>query len=175
MTCGENLIPAIFAPPALLGLIAVFAVNIGTLTFGWLLLNDIVHRNRMASEMGFTRRKLDDQRRETAEKRKRPVGVRPMPKCLRMLSAAHRCLERAPGSAKADVVLSDNRRGHCSAVLVPVDMLSSLPDHQCNRPANARPSSRSGSNQPHSRTVLPLVSPKRTFRRARATIANEHR
>jgi hypothetical protein len=36
--------------------------------------------------MGFNRRKLEDQRREAAE-RKRQTGARPMPKCWRMPSA----------------------------------------------------------------------------------------
>ena len=42
--------------------------TIGTLTFRWLPLNDIVHRIQTASKMGFNRRKLEGQRRETAEK-----------------------------------------------------------------------------------------------------------
>jgi hypothetical protein len=33
--------------------------------------------------MGFNRRKMEDQRRDAAEKKPRP-GARPMPKCLRM-------------------------------------------------------------------------------------------
>jgi hypothetical protein len=72
MTWAENLISAIFAPPALLGLslpeILVGRAATDTLTFRWLPLNDIVHRIQTASEMGFNRRKLEDQRRETAEK-----------------------------------------------------------------------------------------------------------
>jgi len=72
MTWGENPISAIFAPPALglslhRNLFGRWA-TIGTLTFRWLPLNDIVHRIQTASEMGFNRRKLEDQRRETAEK-----------------------------------------------------------------------------------------------------------
>jgi hypothetical protein len=72
MTWVENPTLAIFALPALLGLLppeilAGRAAN-DTLTFRWLPLNDIVHRTQTASEMGFNRRKLEDQRRETAEK-----------------------------------------------------------------------------------------------------------
>ena len=81
--------------------------------------------------MGFNRRKLEDQRREAAEKEaanRRATDVQVLEDAER---ANHR-LERAPGPANADVVLADNRRGHCSAVLVPVDTLPGLPNDQCN-------------------------------------------
>jgi len=73
ITRGENPISAIFAPPALLGLslyrdLLADEVTVDTLTFRQLPPNDIVHRIQIASELGFNRRKLGDQRRETAEK-----------------------------------------------------------------------------------------------------------
>jgi hypothetical protein len=43
-------------------------VTMATLPFRWRPLNDFVHRIQIASEMGFNRRKLEDQRREAAEK-----------------------------------------------------------------------------------------------------------
>jgi hypothetical protein len=141
MTCGENPIPATFAPPALLDLIVVcpnlFAVNVGTLTFGWLLLNDIVHRNQMMSVMGFTAANWTISAGRP-RRRKRPTGVRPMPKCLRMLSGSSLRLTSARPS-ECRCVLSNNRPGHRSAILVPVDTLPGM-HHQRNRPADARAS-----------------------------------
>jgi hypothetical protein len=79
--------------------------------------------------MGFNRRKLEDQRRETAENEavSRRATDAQVPEDA---EGAHRRLERASGPANADVVLANNRRGHCSAVLVSVDTLSSLSNNQ---------------------------------------------
>jgi hypothetical protein len=40
--------------------------------------------------------------------------------------------ETTAKQANANVVLADNRRDHCSAVLVPVDTLPGVPNDQCN-------------------------------------------
>jgi hypothetical protein len=94
MTWAENLISAIFAPPALLGLslpeILVGRAATDTLTFRWLPLNDIVHRIQTASEMGFNRRKLEDQRRETAAKEaasRRATDVQVLEDAERLIAA----------------------------------------------------------------------------------------
>jgi hypothetical protein len=50
-----------------------------------------------------------------------------------------------------------------------------LPYHERDRLAHARPSPRRGRDQPHSRTVMPLMPAERAVRRARAAIANKHR
>jgi hypothetical protein len=68
MTRGENPISAIYTPPLAYRCIEIFGRWIDTLTSQWLPLDDIVHRIQNASEMGFNRRKMEDQRRETAEK-----------------------------------------------------------------------------------------------------------
>jgi hypothetical protein len=94
MTWAENLISAIFAPPALLGLslpeILAGRAATDTLTFRWLPLNDIVHRIQTASEMGFNRRKLEDQRRETAAKEaasRRATDVQVLEDAERLIAA----------------------------------------------------------------------------------------
>jgi hypothetical protein len=69
MTCGENRISAIFSPPRPSAAPRFFGRWSDTLTFRRLLPNDIVHRIQTASEMGFNRRKLEDQRREAAAKK----------------------------------------------------------------------------------------------------------
>ena len=61
-----------------------------TLTFRWLPLNDIVHRIQTASEMGFNRRKLEDQRRETAAKEaasRRATDVQVLEDAERLIAA----------------------------------------------------------------------------------------
>jgi len=60
--CGENLVSVIFAP---FGRRTHFRIH---LHFRWLPSNDLVHRIRTASEMGFNRRKLGEQRRQAAER-----------------------------------------------------------------------------------------------------------
>jgi hypothetical protein len=90
MTWVENPTSAIFAPPALLGLlppeILAGRAATDTLTFRWLPLNDIVHRTQTASEMG----KLEDQRPETAEKEaasKRATDAQVLEDAERLLAA----------------------------------------------------------------------------------------
>jgi hypothetical protein len=71
-----------------------------TLTFRWLPLNDIVHRIQNACEMGFNRRKLKDQRRETAEKeaaRKRATDGQVLEDAERLIATwAERQARRMP-------------------------------------------------------------------------------
>ena len=63
------------------------------------------------------------------------------------------------------------RRGH----LVPVGALPGLPNDQRNRLADPRSSSRRGGYEPHSRAVLPVMPAECSVRRARASVAKEHR
>jgi hypothetical protein len=117
--------------------------------------------------MGFNRRKMEDQRRVAANKEaasRRATEAQVLEDAERLIAAWN----KAPGPANADVVLANNRRGHCSVVLVPVDMLSSVPHHQRDRPSHTRPSLRRGRDQPHSRAVLPLMPAERTVCRAGA-------
>ena len=74
--------------------------EIDTLTFRWLPLNDVVHRIQTASEMGFNRRKLEDQRRATAAKeaaRRRATDVQVLEDAERLIAARNeRQVERMP-------------------------------------------------------------------------------
>jgi hypothetical protein len=79
--------------------------------------------------MGFNRRKLEEQRREAAEKEaasRRATDVQVLEDAERLISAWNkRRVRRMPM-----LFSPTNRRGHCSAVLVPVDTLSSVPNNQ---------------------------------------------
>ena len=81
--------------------------------------------------MGFNRRKLKEQRRETAEKEaanRRATDAQVLEDAERLIAVWN---ERQ-AKPNAHAVLANNRRGHCSAVLVPVDTLSCVPNNQCN-------------------------------------------
>jgi len=73
--------------------------------------------------MGFNRGKMEDQRRQAAEK-----------EAAQALEHAERliALERAPNQANADAVLTDYRRRDCRPLLVPLGSLSRLPNNQCD-------------------------------------------
>jgi len=77
--------------------------------------------------------------------------------------------------ANAHAVLADDRRRHRRPVLVPMGAQSGLPYHERDRPANARPSPRRGRDQPHTRTLVPLVPAERTVCRSRAAVSDEYR
>jgi hypothetical protein len=70
--------------------------------------------------MGFNRRKLEDQRREAAEKEA----------ATRRATDAQ---ERPPGQANAHAVLADDRRCRDSRLLVSMGPLPGLPNNQCAR------------------------------------------
>jgi hypothetical protein len=80
--------------------------------------------------MGFNRRKLEDQRRETAAKEaasRRATDAQVFEDAEQLIAAWN---ERQAG--RMPMLFSNDRRGHCSAVLVPVDTLSRVPNDQCN-------------------------------------------
>ena len=68
-----------------------------------------------------------------------------------------------------------DRRRHQGGLLVSVGSLPGLPDDQCNRLANTRPSSRRGGDKPHSRAVMPIMPAECAVRRARTLIADKYR
>ena len=65
---------------------------------------------------------------------------------VQLLEDAEQLIATWPGLTNADTVLADDRRRNCSALLVSVGMLPSVPDHQRDRFANARPAPRRGGN-----------------------------
>ena len=82
--------------------------------------------------MGFNRRKLEDQRREAAEKeaatrRATDAQVLEDAECL-IAAWNERQAKRMP-----DAVLANYRCRHCCGVLVSVGALSRVPHYQCNR------------------------------------------
>ena len=78
-------------------------------------------RGNRASSDGFNRRKLEDQRREAAEKE---AANRHATDAQVLQEAPNRGLERTPSQTYADAVLADDWRCHYSGLLVPVDALS---------------------------------------------------
>src|SRR5262249_35036379 len=89
--------------------------------------------------------------------------------------APDRRLERAPGTTRAHDLFAHDRCSDRGRLLVPVGEVPRLSNHQCNRLAHTRSSSRCGGVEPCLRAVMPIVPAKRAVRRARAAIANEHR
>jgi len=70
-----------------------------------------------------------------------------------------------------------DRRRHQGGLLVPVGPMPGLPDDQCNRLANTRPSSRRGGDKPHPLALVPLMPAERAelVRLSRTSIADEMR
>ena len=116
--------------------------------------------------MGFNRRKMEDQRRQAAEKE---AAAR------RATDAPNRGLERAAGQAHADAVLADDRRRCHGRLLVFMRPLPGLPHYERDRSAHARSPSRRGRDKPHSVVVVSFVPAERAVCRARAAIADKHR
>jgi hypothetical protein len=82
--------------------------------------------------MGFNRRKMEDQRREAAEKEaaaRRATDAQVLEDAERLITAWNeRQAKRMPM-----LFLADNRRCHHSGLLVFVGALPGLPNDQCNR------------------------------------------
>jgi hypothetical protein len=79
--------------------------------------------------MGFNRRKMEDQRRQAAEKEaatRRATDAQVLEDAERLITG----LERAPGQANADAVHAHDRRCHHRRLLVPVGPLPGLPHHK---------------------------------------------
>jgi len=92
--------------------------------------------------MGFNRRKMEDQRGQAAEKEattRRATDAQVLEDAERLIAAWN---ERQ--ALRAHDLFAHDRRRHQSGLLVPVGTLPSMPDDQCNRLANTRPSSQRG-------------------------------
>jgi len=86
--------------------------------------------------MGFNRRKMEDQRRQAAEKAaagRRATDAQVLEDAERLIGA-----RGTPGQANADVVLADDRRRHRRGILVSMGPLPSLSHHKRDRSAHAR-------------------------------------
>ena len=123
--------------------------------------------------MGFNKRKLEDQRREAADKEaasRRATDAQVLEDAERLITAWN---ERQ--ALCADDLFAHDRRRYQGGLLVPVGPLPGVPNDQRNRLAHARSPSRRGRDEPHSRAVMPIMSAERAVRRASAAIADEHR
>ena len=82
--------------------------------------------------MGFNRRKMEDQRREAAEKEaatRRATDAQVLEDAERLIAAWN----EPPDITRANDLFSDDRRRHQGGLLVPVGPLPGLPNDQCNR------------------------------------------
>ncbi len=89
--------------------------------------------------MGFNRRKVEDQRREAAEKE---AAARRATDAQVLEDAERANRERAPGITRAHDLFAHDRRRRHGRLLVFVGALSGLPNNQCNRSADTRSSPR---------------------------------
>jgi hypothetical protein len=123
--------------------------------------------------MGFNRRKMEDERRRAAEKEaasRRATDAQVLEDAARLIAAWN---ERQ-AKRMADAILADDRRRHRRTLLVFVGVLSGLPDSQCHRLADTRPSPRHCRDESHSGAVLSLMPTECAICRTCAPIANEH-
>ena len=107
--------------------------------------------------MGFNRRKMEDQRREVAEKEaatRRATDAQVLEDAERLIAAWN---ERQ--ALRAPMIFSPTiGAAHQGGLLVPVGTLPGLPHHERNRPADAGSSPRRCGDKPHSRALVLLVS-----------------
>ena len=99
--------------------------------------------------MGFNRRKMEDQRREAADKEaatRRATDAQVLEDAERLIAAWN---ER-PGITRAYDFFAHDRRRHQGGLLVPVGTLPGVPNDQRDRLAHARPSPRRRGDKPHS-------------------------
>jgi hypothetical protein len=128
--------------------------------------------------MGFNRRKMEDQRREAAEKEaaaRRATDAQVLEDAERLIAAWN---ERQ--ALRAPMIFSPTIGGrHQGGLLVPVGTLSSLRDNQRDRPADAGSSPRCRGDKPHSFALVPFMPASAPFaelvRLSRTSIADEMR
>ena len=103
--------------------------------------------------MGFNCRKMEDQRREAAEKEaatRRATDAQ-------VLEDAERLIVAWNERQGAHDLFAHDRRRHQGGLLVPVGALSRLPNDQCDRLAHTGSSPRRGRVEPHSGAVPSVV------------------
>ena len=124
--------------------------------------------------MCFNRRKMEDQRRVSAEKEaadRRATDAQVLEDAERLIAAWNERQAKRMPMLFSPTIGAAITGGYWFLW----GALPGLPDHQCNRLANARPSRGCGSCEPHPCAVLQIMPTKRTIRRARAPVANEYR
>jgi hypothetical protein len=113
--------------------------------------------------MGFNRRKMEDQRRQVAEKEaaaRRATNAQVLEDAERLIAAWNeRQALRAPM-----IFFAHDRRRHQRGLLVPVGTLPGVPNDQRDRLAHARSSRRRGGDKPHSRVIVPFMPAERAVR-----------
>jgi hypothetical protein len=115
------------------------------------------------SVMGFNRRKMEDQRRQAAEKE--AAGRRATD--TQVLEDAERLID-AWNERQA-------KRGYSCTLLVLVGTLPGLPHHECDRSAHARPPPRRGGDQSHSVAIVSVMPAERAICRPCAPVTDKHR
>jgi len=103
--------------------------------------------------MGFNRRKMEDERRRSAEKAgRRAADAQVLEDAERLIGAWNeRQAKRMP------MLFSPTIGAAISALLVPVGTLPGVSDDKCDRSTPDRSSPRRDCDQPHSRAVLPIL------------------
>ncbi len=112
--------------------------------------------------MGFNKRKMEDRRRNAAEKEaaaRRALGPQIIEDSVKLIEF----VERAPGRAHAYAVLANDRGGQYGGLLVPAGALPGLPHRWRCRPAEARLAPRCGRDGAYPGTVVPLLRPNAPF------------
>src|SRR6516165_10839070 len=114
--------------------------------------------------MGFNRRKMEDQRREVAEKEaatRRATDAQVLEDAERLIAAWN---ERQ--ALRAPMIFSPTiGAAHQGGLLVPVGTLPGLPNDQCNRSADTRSSPRRCGVKPHPRAIVSILPAERAVRR----------
>ena len=123
--------------------------------------------------MGFNRRKMEDQRRQVAEKEaasRRATDAQVLEDAERLIAAWNeRQAKRMPMLFSPTIGAAVTAR-----LLVSVGPLPGLPYHERDRPSHARSSPRRGRNESHSGALMPLMPAERAVCRAGAAIADKH-
>jgi len=124
--------------------------------------------------VGFNRRKMEDQRRQAAEKEaaaRRATDDQVLEDAERLIDAWNeRQAKRMPMLFSPTIGAAITAGCWLLWVRCP-----GLPHDERNRSSHARPSSRRGRDRPHSSIVLPLMPAERAICRARAAIADQRR
>jgi hypothetical protein len=122
--------------------------------------------------MGFNKRKMEDRRRQAAEKEaaaRRATERQILEDAEQLVTAWNeRQAKRMPMLFSPTI-----RRRHHGRLLVPAGALPGLPHHRRCRPTNARLAPRRGCHGAHPGTVMPIMPAERAVCRARLPIQVE--
>jgi len=123
--------------------------------------------------MGFNRRKMEDQRRQVAEKEaaaRRATDAQVLEDAERLIAAWNeRQAKRMPMLFSPTIGAAVTAGYWFLWVRLP-----GLPHHERDRPAHARPSPRRGRDQPYPGALLPIMPAERAVCRAGSVVADQH-